>query len=379
MSRSMDQVEAEHPAVQTDEAQLCAHDYDHTAKKHKNETLVTNLQPRFVAQRKETGYWYDQPSLPLHRSTITQYTHVASPSNLRQLTRNYDGVPSLTLTPQGCGSHQPLHPSPQTPTREVTPSGWQSDISPGSNYSRRGSDASGFSNGSAHSYSVSSSRQIPPLRSAPKVPSPPIEHVTGDKTCGCEVDASNLQVIVESDNRDMGRTTQSMAALNLDSPLYGERSTATASSETDSLDSSDNPSIDSDLESLCDIEAEKERLLHRLMLHVHEVFSSRYLLNHTAHESSGVNSSSIPAESSGGNSKDTGSKRRADGWTGGDDQGDNESGDRARKRRLAQDECKNIEPSNKKLACPYYKRNPYNLQLPRACGGPGWDDIPRLK
>lgn len=41
--------------------------------------------------------------------------------------------------------------------------------------------------------------------------------------------------------------------------------------------------------------------------------------------------------------------------------------------------CKTEDTSNKRLACPFFKRNPHRYKEERSCVGPGWKTIHRLK
>ena len=73
-----------------------------------------------------------------------------------------------------------------------------------------------------------------------------------------------------------------------------------------------------------------------------------------------------------------GLKRRREEPPGGNDDDPDEEHRRG-KRPKRQGDAKEIALSTRKLACPYYKREPSKYQNWRSCPGPGWDTVHRLK
>ncbi|PSR88576.1 hypothetical protein BD289DRAFT_232132 [Coniella lustricola] len=87
----------------------------------------------------------------------------------------------------------------------------------------------------------------------------------------------------------------------------------------------------------------------------------------------------------GANKQQCNGKRRMDQYrhdkrdreTGGgeDDEGDDNDGKRPQAKKSKIEE---IEQSNKRLACPFFKHNPQRYQEERSCVGPGWKTVHRL-
>lgn len=79
-----------------------------------------------------------------------------------------------------------------------------------------------------------------------------------------------------------------------------------------------------------------------------------------------------------GRSSLTGLKRPLD--DGDDDApGRGDGGDDERRKRKETASGTQVDKSLKKLACPFYKRYPNSENLPKACHGPGWQSVHRVK
>lgn len=64
-------------------------------------------------------------------------------------------------------------------------------------------------------------------------------------------------------------------------------------------------------------------------------------------------------------------------WRGQQDENDDDNGPPNKRPNL--DNTRSAPALRRKLACPYYQRNPEKHRNHRACAGPGWADVHRLK
>jgi hypothetical protein len=141
----------------------------------------------------------------------------------------------------------------------------------------------------------------------------------------------------------------------------------------------DGSSDDHDIDCAESIMAHKEHVLNKLMLCVYEMFTSTGSFTAHGNESTG---SSISIEhtndSSTKASRDGIRKRSRDDKSEHSDQ-DGEKEESRKRQKLSKGVrspgCKTV----KKLACPYYKRNPYKPLSSGVCCGPGWDSVHRIK
>jgi hypothetical protein len=151
-------------------------------------------------------------------------------------------------------------------------------------------------------------------------------------------------------------------------------------SENDDFDAIDVSSDECDVDCVRDIEAQKEHVLDRLMVCVYEMFTSAGSFMQYGHTS--TNSQSPPkqsSESSGVYYKDPGGKRGTNKGSKGRDDEDDENGQSGKRRRTRNELGRSRQRMEKSLACPYYKRNPRKHHSSRACCGPGWDTVHRIK
>jgi hypothetical protein len=157
-------------------------------------------------------------------------------------------------------------------------------------------------------------------------------------------------------------------------------STRSSSSGTDVLGSLDGLSDDSNSNYASDIAVEKEQILDRLMLCVHDMFASA---GSSAHNTCAGSESHRSKKQTGGlsaNSSDQVGKKRTGSKESGDSNSNEEGNDGSRKRRKEQEETNNTDQKkDKMLACPYYKRNPFREFPSNRCSGPGWNSVHRLK
>lgn len=127
------------------------------------------------------------------------------------------------------------------------------------------------------------------------------------------------------------------------------------------------------------IAVQMSELVDRLMLCVHDLFSplETSVQKHGNESTSSItrNQTADPAaERTGRNKKrKVGNERE-------DDCNDDEQEDGSEKRRkLLKEPNEPILEHGRKLACPYFKKNSQSTQLSRACHGPGWETVHRLK
>jgi hypothetical protein len=157
-------------------------------------------------------------------------------------------------------------------------------------------------------------------------------------------------------------------------------STRSCGSESDNLEIMDGSSDDCEVDCAKDIAAQKDHILNHLMVHVYAMFSSAGSTNEHGHRST---SSSSPPKQAGGpsntDSKSSAGKRSRD--EANDCNRDDDENDKSDKRRRIRNGSSNIdfEKIERRLACPYYKRDPQKGHLSGACCGPGWDSVHRIK
>jgi hypothetical protein len=127
------------------------------------------------------------------------------------------------------------------------------------------------------------------------------------------------------------------------------------------------------------LHAQKEEILTRLMVLFYEVFASTGFTSHIGgSRPSPPNGSRQVVSTSGRNGKSNGRKRKTVDRDD-DNQGEEDEGNPEKRRQLLVTPTPKNSGSGKRLACPYYKHNPH-AQLPsRACSGPGWPSVHRLK
>lgn len=130
---------------------------------------------------------------------------------------------------------------------------------------------------------------------------------------------------------------------------------------------------------LLDIEIQRDRILDRLMVRVHEMFTSTGSLTFRGHaiaESQDTSKNEAPPPSTGKGAK---KRRTLDERNDSSGHGSDNDDDISKRRKIRTENTCVAEPSDRKLACPYFKHNPSRHRSSRACSGPGWDTIHRIK
>jgi hypothetical protein len=159
-----------------------------------------------------------------------------------------------------------------------------------------------------------------------------------------------------------------------------ENSDQDGSADTDSSDATEGSSANSDMENDCDINILKMQTVDRLMVRVYDTFGFHGFTNCAGGvESASISSSATKSGVSSITSGQTGRKRNSQ--IRGDqseDRGDKD--DQFGKRRKTTDKPEDPSVAGiKRLACPYFKRDAQRCHASRACRGPGWHNVSRIK
>lgn len=164
--------------------------------------------------------------------------------------------------------------------------------------------------------------------------------------------------------------------------LSREVTSVSRSPEDEAIDISEDSMDDSGLDSSMDIDKQKEETLDRLMLYFYDLFAYTQFSQHNGDNSSSPECSTNPKHTTQAPSRETrrsGRKRKSDESTERDERED-EDDDKPSKRARGTNESDILDTSAaRRLACPYYKRNKGKHQPSRACAGPGWLAVHRLK
>jgi hypothetical protein len=152
------------------------------------------------------------------------------------------------------------------------------------------------------------------------------------------------------------------------------------SSEDEAVDLSEESIDGSSMSCLNDIGAQKEEILNRLMLHFYELFAGTTFAQCTSNNSSSPTSSSKQSVQPPGNTaRSTGRKRKSKESSEGDGREDEDRDKPSKRPRGLGDADREESLLERRLACPYYKKHRGRFQPSRACAGPGWLTVHRLK
>lgn len=196
-----------------------------------------------------------------------------------------------------------------------------------------------------------------------------------------------LKPIIEPSNTShgtmipRGKSARSMSSSSDMTPPY----TSVSSSLT-------NDSCDSELPCLLSREDQKKLLLESLMSHFFNLFNSQPRQRAGAPSSSSKNtspasstSSSLSEESpllrpkstvtAASRRRGSGRGKRAAERDADGDSDDEEGGRRRSKVKIARTD----EIETRRLACPFFKRDPHRFKEERSCVGPGWMTVHRVK
>jgi hypothetical protein len=176
------------------------------------------------------------------------------------------------------------------------------------------------------------------------------------------------------------RVPQHETSLSILSEDASSISTCTSNETSDGTESF---SDDSDVDSIGDLATQKAQIVDHLMVYVYDMFTLPDVK--TCKGGSGSGSSKSVDQ---GNEKTTkglppsGPKRTLYSQGEGDpgeDQNEQDDDDAGKPRKANRQSPEHDSVNDKRLACPYYKRDPHAHKSSKACGGPGWYKMHRLK
>jgi hypothetical protein len=155
---------------------------------------------------------------------------------------------------------------------------------------------------------------------------------------------------------------------------------APQSSEDEAVDMSESSIDGSSMPCLNDIGAQKEEILNRLMLHFYELFAGTTFAQCTSNSTlSPKISSKQSAQPPGTTDRATGRKRKSKDSSEGDEREDEDKDKPSKRPRGLGDADREENSLARRLACPYYKKHRGRFRPSRACAGPGWLTVHRLK
>jgi hypothetical protein len=175
---------------------------------------------------------------------------------------------------------------------------------------------------------------------------------------------------------ELAMGTKNNAPQSLKSDLSIERDT-----ESDTSAETGGSSAVSDIDSAEKIKIHRAQLVDRLMVLVYDMFNPADSLGTRRHAGAGSNNVLKARPAIVGSQQKSGKKRGSHESQKNEDEGiDDDENDFPKRRRGAsgQHDKTHQEPF-RKLACPYYQREPRKCHKHRACSGPGWDTVHRLK
>jgi hypothetical protein len=207
-----------------------------------------------------------------------------------------------------------------------------------------------------------------------------------DEISNSEVDPSELVSKEMSTNEpDRGNTDEFK-----DSPAVSKHSesgeedwdTESQNSSSSSLSSSwsrtlDTPKRETVLAPV--LEITRRQIVDRVMAEFHSLLDSHIGARGRAGGSESSNSQTTTTAQTGRPTGQVANKRKRNGS---DDQNSDlpeNDEDADGRMKLAKLIIQSPEDSSRKLACPYYRRNPLHNQRYRSCAGPGWKTVHRMK
>jgi hypothetical protein len=152
------------------------------------------------------------------------------------------------------------------------------------------------------------------------------------------------------------------------------------SSEVDSSDTTYESSDACEFDLVNVIEAQKVQIVDRLIVCVYDMFNVQG--SPTEHGHSSTNSKRAPNDTSTPAAKERKeTKRKRDHGKGSEDrEGSNDEHDESKRRQNSRGSSGiSHQYLKRRLACPYYKQDPHTWNKHRACRGPGFDEVHRIK
>jgi hypothetical protein len=150
--------------------------------------------------------------------------------------------------------------------------------------------------------------------------------------------------------------------------------------EMDSSDTTYESSDACDFDLVHNIEAQKLQIVDRLIVCVYDMFSVRGSPTEHGYPSSNTDGTRNDTSDSAAKERKK-TKRKSDhGKRSGEDEGDDDEYDDSKRRRKSGGSSSKLhQDPKKKLACPYYRHDPHAWNKHRACRGPGFDTVHRIK
>jgi hypothetical protein len=196
----------------------------------------------------------------------------------------------------------------------------------------------------------------------------------------CQTESHTIENAAEDEVQRDHNTQERSTSPQPEMELSVATSSVPHSSEDEAVDLSEGSVDESSMSCLNDIGAQKEEILDRLMLHFYELFAGTTFAQYSGNNSSSpAVSSKQSAQPPGKAAKSSGRKRKSNERSEGDERGDEDEDKPSKRSRSLGDADRDESSSARRLACPYYKKHHGRFQPSRACAGPGWLTVHRLK
>ncbi|KAH5305110.1 hypothetical protein HBI12_171720 [Parastagonospora nodorum] len=162
-------------------------------------------------------------------------------------------------------------------------------------------------------------------------------------------------------------------------PQSGHISPNSNYSEDELLETTEDSLDDSSPGGALGIHAQKEEILDRLMVYFYQIFTATNDFKRHGEQSSTPSKHSKQSDDSSDHPTASRPKKRKSGDRDEGNKDREDEGGGGKRRRESKNILNDKSEASKRLACPYFKRKPLNYQPKRACSGPGWLTVHRLK
>jgi hypothetical protein len=176
-----------------------------------------------------------------------------------------------------------------------------------------------------------------------------------------------------------GASHHSPTSIFAEALQFGECSSSSPGTETETSDTTDESLDDVDAETDIDLETQKKHIVDSLMADVYEMSSSANLRMCSPRASSASSSQRTSGPSLDKSSNVTSKRRALAERDRNDEQSDKEDEGTGKRRKTLETSVEEAQSIRKKFACPFFKREPWRHRASKACAGPGWDTIARIK
>jgi hypothetical protein len=160
-------------------------------------------------------------------------------------------------------------------------------------------------------------------------------------------------------------------------------SSASVCASDETSDSTESSLDDADTDSIEDLANQKAQIVDHLIVYVYDMFALTDARKCKGGSNSGSSTSVHQGNAKAANGLPSYGPKRTSNSRGernnGEDRDEQEDDDSGKRRKTARPSTDDCSEDNKRLACPYYKQDPHAHKSSKACAGPGWYKVHRLK